>query len=57
MVSGSTTSQVSTTVGSSKKGSRKAVSGSGTSIMSDSWISFQPSMEEPSKPKPSSKVS
>ena len=34
-----------------------AVSGSGTRIMSDSWISWKPRIDEPSKPKPSSKAS
>src|SRR5688572_6851838 len=34
----------------------KAVSGSGRTSMSDSWMLFQPRMLEPSKPSPSSKV-
>src|SRR6478735_6033466 len=32
-----------------------AVDGSGIRIMSDSWMPFQPAIEEPSKPLPSSK--
>src|SRR5665809_35039 len=34
-----------------------AVSGSGTRIMSDSWISWKPRMDEPSNPSPSSNTS
>ena len=34
-----------------------AVLGSGMSSMSDSWISWKPRIEEPSKPKPSSNTS
>ena len=34
-----------------------AVSGSGCRIMSDSWISWNPRIDEPSNPNPSSKVS
>ena len=37
------------------KGSRTAVSGSGMSTMSDSWMLFQPAMDEPSNILPSSK--
>ena len=32
-----------------------AVSGSGIRSMSDSWISWNPRIDEPSKPRPSSK--
>src|SRR5919106_1571216 len=46
-----------TSVGCCRKGSITAVSGSGTRIMSDSWISWKPRMEEPSNPSPSSKAS
>jgi hypothetical protein len=35
-------------------GSMMAVLGSGTRIMSDSWISWNPRMDDPSKPDPSS---
>src|SRR6266446_7797620 len=35
----------------------QALSGSGMSCMSDSWIAFQPAMEEPSNMMPSLKVS
>src|SRR5882724_10808251 len=35
----------------------QALSGSGMSCMSDSWIAFQPAMEEPSNMIPSLKVS
>src|SRR6516164_5911744 len=38
-------------------GSRKAVVGSGTTSMSLSWISWNPRIEEPSKPMPSSSAS
>ena len=34
-----------------------AVSGSGIRSMSDSWISWKPRIDEPSKPRPSSKTS
>ena len=37
------------------KGSRTALSGSGMSTMSDSWMPFQPAMDEPSNILPSSK--
>ena len=40
-------------VGWAKKGSTKAVSGSGMTIMSDSWMDFHPLIEEPSNPRPS----
>jgi hypothetical protein len=52
-VSGSITSQVRISVGSSMKGSMLAVSGSGISSMSEAWMPFQPAMEEPSKAWPS----
>src|SRR5262245_46262718 len=45
------------TVGFAKNGSRRAVVGSGTAIMSDSWMPIQPRIDEPSNPRPSSKVS
>src|SRR5438105_8438561 len=35
----------------------QALSGSGMSCMSDSWIAFQPAIEEPSNMMPSLKVS
>ena len=37
-------------------GSMNAVSASGTRSMSDSWISWNPRIEDPSKPIPSSKT-
>src|SRR5579875_1938630 len=40
-----------------RKGSSTAVAGSGSKSMSDSWISWKPRIEEPSKPKPSTKPS
>src|SRR6185295_18160480 len=49
--------QVSERVGSLQKGSMKAVAGSGMASMSEASMDFQPRMEEPSKPKPSSKTS
>ena len=49
--------QVSDSVGTAQKGSMKAVSGSGMASMSEASMLFQPRMEEPSKPKPSSKTS
>jgi hypothetical protein len=55
MVDGSTMSQRRSRVVSSKNGSTMAVEGSGIRIMSDSWMPFQPAIEEPSKPLPSSK--
>src|SRR5207248_7064894 len=39
-----------------KNGSMNAVSGCGRTSMSDSLIATQPRIEEPSKPRPSSKV-
>src|SRR3954447_7589460 len=49
--------QVSDSVGTAQKGSINAVAGSGMASMSEASIDFQPRMEEPSKPKPSSKTS
>src|SRR3546814_10123126 len=54
IVVGSSTSQVSTRVGSAVNGSRNAVSGSGSSTMSDWWMPRQPEMLEPSNILPSS---
>ncbi len=51
------TSQVMTSVVSSKKGSMYAVDGSGMRIMSEAWMPFQPASEEPSKGWPCSKCS
>ena len=36
-----------------RKGSSRALVGSGSSSMSDSWICWKPRIEEPSKPSPS----
>src|SRR5215471_8079364 len=47
------TSQMTLSVGTVHAGSRKAVSGSGSSSMSDSLIFWKPRMEDPSKPMPS----
>src|SRR6056297_486347 len=44
------------TVGNSKNGSMRAVAASGMAIMSDSLMACQARMEDPSKPKPSSKI-
>src|SRR3990172_3278328 len=52
---GSTMSQMSESVGSEQNGSITAVVGSGITSMSLAWIACQPRMDEPSKPKPSSK--
>jgi hypothetical protein len=49
--------QIMASVGSDANGSTKAVVGTGTSSMSLSLIACQPRMLEPSKPRPSSKVS
>src|SRR6266481_4426465 len=51
------TSQTSTRVVSAKKGSMQADAGSGFRHMSDSWIAFQPAIEDPSNICPSEKVS
>ena len=37
-----------------RNGSMRAVSGSGSSIMSDSWIDWKPRTDEPSNASPSS---
>src|SRR5260370_2596797 len=47
------TSQMTLSVGMVQAGSRKAVSGSGSSSMSDSLIFWKPRIEDPSKPMPS----
>ena len=49
--------QVSESVGSAQNGSMKAVSGSGMASMSEASMLFQPRMLEPSKPRPSLKIS
>src|SRR5579884_318705 len=49
--------QVRLSVGSAQNGSIKAVSGSGMASMSLASMLFQPRMEEPSKPNPSSNIS
>src|ERR1051325_5930164 len=49
--------QVIESVGTAMKGSIHALSGSGMASMSDASMDFQPRMDEPSKPKPSSKTS
>src|SRR6266568_3464162 len=54
-VIGSTTLQMSDSVGSAMNGSVTAVEASGTTNMSEAWIACQPRMDEPSKPEPSSK--
>ena len=56
-VTGSTMFAMTLTVGLAKNGSSRAVSATGTASMSDSWIPIQPRIDEPSKPRPSSKVS
>src|ERR687898_1906391 len=56
-VTGSFTKQWMFSVPCAVNGSRYAVSGSGTRSMSDSWISWKPRIDEPSKPSPSSKLS
>src|SRR5215207_6562786 len=48
---------VSERVGAAQNGSMNAVTGSGMASMSLASMDFQPRMEEPSKPKPSSKTS
>src|SRR5687768_6818858 len=50
---GSYTSQISDSVGIWQAGSMNALSGSGMSSMSDSWISWNPRIEDPSNPSPS----
>ena len=54
MVCGSRMSQTRIRVGSAVKGSTTAVLASGSRIMSDSLMPFQPEMEEPSNILPSS---
>src|SRR5205807_10441745 len=49
--------QVRLRVGTAQKGSMKAVAGSGMASMSLASMLFQPRMEEPSKPRPSLKIS
>src|ERR1700704_2153126 len=49
--------QVRLKVGTAQNGSIKAVAGSGMASMSEASMLFQPRMLEPSKPKPSSKIS
>ena len=56
-VTGSRTKQLMFNVLCCRKGSRTAVLGSGMRIMSDSWISWKPRIDEPSKPSPSSNAS
>src|ERR1700730_6582891 len=56
LVMGSMMLQMSERVGSFMKGSMVAVSGSGTTSMSLAWIGAHPRMEEPSNPRPSSKM-
>src|ERR1700691_214626 len=56
-VVGSSTSHTSTSVVSAKNGSIQAEVGSGIRHMSDSWIAFQPAIEEPSNIWPSAKGS
>src|SRR6476646_8828679 len=53
MLPGETTSQMMLSVVMDVAGSTKAVSGSGSSSMSDSLIFWKPRMDEPSKPMPS----
>src|SRR5438270_4632631 len=48
--------QIIVSVASLQNGSRKAVSGTGMTSMSDSLMACQPRMLEPSNPRPSSKV-
>jgi hypothetical protein len=54
---GSTTLQITLTVGTSGNGSINTVSGSGISSMSETLMDWKPRMEEPSKPMPSSNIS
>ena len=53
---GSSMSQIRERVATSMKGSMTAVVASGMTSMSEDSIVFQPRMEDPSKPSPSSKV-
>src|SRR3982751_4773852 len=50
-------SQVIAIVEAEKNGSMHAACGSGIRIMSDSWIAFQPAIDEPSNMVPSAKMS
>src|SRR5262245_14916288 len=54
-VTGSPTKQFRVSVACWENGSTTALVGSGNRSMSDSWISWNPRIDEPSKPKPSSK--
>src|SRR5947207_3022492 len=56
-VIGSTIVQIKLSVGSALKMSIQAVAGSGITSMSDALITLQPRMLEPSKPRPSLKIS
>jgi len=56
-VTGSTTFAITLIVGLTKNGSIAAVAASGIASMSDSWMPIQPRIDEPSKPRPSVKVS
>src|ERR1700722_11829538 len=56
LVIGSTMSAITLTVGLAKNGSITADFGSGTASMSDALIACQPRIEEPSNPRPSSKI-
>jgi hypothetical protein len=56
-VTGSFTKQCRFSVECFVNGSRWAVLASGTRSMSDSWISWNPRIEDPSNPSPSSKLS
>src|SRR5258705_4042620 len=49
--------QVTLNVGIAQKGSMNAVAGSGIASMSDASIDFQPRIDDPSKPNPSSNTS
>src|SRR5438477_2637624 len=49
--------QVTESVGTAQNGSMNAVAGSGIASMSDASMLFQPRIDEPSNPKPSSKTS
>src|SRR5256885_15596598 len=56
-VIGSTIVQIKLSVGSALKMSIQAVAGSGITSMSEALIALQPRMLEPSKPRPSLKIS
>ena len=56
-VSGSCTKKLMASVFVPRNVSRKAVVGSGSSFMSDSWICWNPRTDEPSNIRPSSKTS